>query len=95
MKKITAGDERRENGQQLDGTPEMRVWQAVIASTVEEWVHGPLRRAREAEQYLFDDQNDFRFVCESAGIDPDRLRAKLVRFRDRAALAAHARSNRN
>jgi len=50
MKKITAGDERRENGQQLDGTPEMRVWQAVIASTVEEWVHGPLRSAREAEQ---------------------------------------------
>ena len=95
MKKIMAGEERRENGEQLEGTPEMRVWQAVIATTVEEWIHGPLRRAREAEQYLFDDQHDFRFVCQSAGIDPDRLRARLLKFRDGSALAAHARSNRN
>jgi len=57
--------------------PEMRVWQAVITSTVEEWVHGPLRRKREAEDYLFSDSNDFRTVCQSAGMDPDHLRARL------------------
>jgi len=32
------------------GDPEIaeeKLWRAVIASTVQEWIHGPLRRQRE------------------------------------------------
>ena len=68
--------------------PEMRMWQAVITSTVEEWVHGPLRRKREAEEYLFGDNKDFRTVCESAGMDPDHLRARLQQL-EKKAVALH------
>lgn len=60
---------------------EMRLWQAVLVTTIQEWASGPLRSQREAEQYLFQDQQDFRTVCQSAGFDADRLRAKLNRLR--------------
>jgi hypothetical protein len=60
---------------------ESRLWQAVIVSTIEEWMSGPLSRKRLAEEYLFKNDSDFRAVCQSAGMDVDRLRAKLVRLR--------------
>src|SRR6266851_8058223 len=60
-----------------------RLWRAVIASTVQEWISGPLRRQREAEQFLFQDDNDYRTVCYSAGIDPRNLRDRLEKIRAR------------
>ena len=57
--------------------PEHRLWRAVIARKVEEWVSGPLRRRRDAEAFLFDDETDFRIVCDAAGRDQDRLRSRL------------------
>jgi hypothetical protein len=65
-------------------TPAMRLWRAVIARTIQEWVSGPLGRQREAEQYLFDDNRDFRLVCGSAGIDSGELRARLALLRGHA-----------
>jgi hypothetical protein len=62
---------------------EERIWQAVIVSTIEEWRSGPLRRSLEAEQFLFRDENDFRLVCQSAGMNAARLRQQLVRLRDK------------
>jgi hypothetical protein len=62
---------------------EERIWQAVIVSTIEEWMSGPLRRSLEAEQFLFRDENDFHLVCESAGMNAARLRQQLVRLRDK------------
>jgi hypothetical protein len=59
-------------------TPETRLWRAVIARTIQEWISGPLGRRREAEQYLFEDNKDFRLVCGSAGIDSGELRARLA-----------------
>jgi hypothetical protein len=56
---------------------EQRVWTAVIARAVEEWVSGPLGSQREAESYLFSDEKDFPDVCRSAGLDPQTLRRKL------------------
>lgn len=58
-----------------------KMWRAVISSTVEEWVNGPLRRKREAEQYLFSDSKDYRTVCYSAGINPENLRNRLEKAR--------------
>jgi hypothetical protein len=60
---------------------EKRLWQAVIVTTIQEWISGPLRSKRRAEEYLFQDQKDFPVVCQSAGMDADRLRAKLNRLR--------------
>lgn len=70
-------------GMAVETAPETRLWQAVILSAVEDWVSGALRTKREAEIYLFEDQVDFPRVCESAGMDADRLRSRLKRLRDR------------
>lgn len=66
-----------------EGQPpaEARLWQAVITSTIQEWMSGPLRFQRQAEDYLFEDRRDFALVCESAGMNVDRLRAQLTRLR--------------
>jgi hypothetical protein len=74
---------------------EVRIWQAVIVSTIEEWMSGPLRRSLEAEQFLFRDENDFRLVCQSAGMDAGRLRQQLVRLRDKLALRPDSNLRRN
>ena len=74
---------------------EQRLWRAVIASTVKEWMHGPLRRQSEAEQFLFDDNNDYRTVCFSAGIDPGNLRGRLQKIRARTNAEAAARASLN
>ncbi|HEY4838636.1 MAG TPA: hypothetical protein VIH72_08520 [Candidatus Acidoferrales bacterium] len=60
---------------------EQRVWTAVIARAVEEWVSGPLGSQREAESYLFGDDKDFPDVCRSAGLDPQTLRRKLNKLK--------------
>jgi hypothetical protein len=70
---------------------EARLWQAVILSTIEEWVSGPLRRSREAEKFLFSDNADFQLICESAGMDAKSLRARLTKLRDRSVARPECR----
>jgi hypothetical protein len=65
------------------GTAEERLWRAVITKSLEEWMCGPLSFSRKAEQFLFDDTKDFRAVCSSAGMDPERLRKRLKTIRAR------------
>jgi len=72
-----------------------KLWRAVIASTVDEWVNGPLRRKREAEQFLFRDNKDYRTVCFSAGINPENLRARLEKIRSREVAEAQVTASRN
>lgn len=64
---------------------EQRVWLAVIARTVEEWVSGSLGNQLEAEEYLFKDDGDFSTVCAAAGLDAGALRAKLLRLKKNGA----------
>lgn len=66
-----------------DAISEKRLWQAVLLTTIQEWMSGPLRRKRQAEEFLFQDHKDFDTVCKSAGMDPGRLRAKLYKLRMR------------
>ena len=80
---------------EVEETQEQKLWRAVIASTVEEWVNGPLRRQQEAEEFLFHDDQDYRTVCSSAGINPDDLRGRLQKIRTRAFAEAKARVARN
>jgi hypothetical protein len=74
----TLGMERETGG-------ETRLWQAVILSAVEDWVSGGLRTQREAEAFLFNDNTDFPLVCESAGMNVNRLRSQLKRLKDQSA----------
>jgi hypothetical protein len=80
---------------EVEETAVQRLWRAVIASTVEEWVNGPLRQKREAEQFLFSDNHDYRTVCFSAGINPEDLRGRLEKIRSRQIAEAQARASRN
>ena len=73
--------ENMDRNSEHEEMPEQRLWRAVIAGTVAEWVNGPLRRKREAEKYLFDDHKDYRTVCYSAGINPETLRERLEKIR--------------
>jgi hypothetical protein len=75
--------------------PEQRLWRAVLASTVQEWISGPLRKKREAEHFLFEDNKDYRTVCCSAGIDPEHFRNRLHKMRTGANLQALALASRN
>jgi len=74
---------------------EQKLWRAVIASTVREWIGGPLLRKREAEQFLFRDDRDYRTVCFSAGIDPGDLRDRLQKIRARTDSDVRARASQN
>jgi hypothetical protein len=99
------GAERRDQGGKMsvtmlhtvevEETAEQKLWRAVIANTVEEWVSGPLRRKREAEQFLFSDTQDFQTVCFSAGINPEDLRGRLEKIRARDKAEAQERASRN
>jgi hypothetical protein len=80
---------------EAEETAEQKLWRAVIACTVEEWINGPLRRQREAESFLFLDNKDYRTVCESAGINPEDLRGRLEKIRSRQTAEARARALRN
>ena len=62
---------------------EARLWQAVILSSVQDWMSGPLRLKREAESYLFGENSDFALVCQSAGMDVGRIRGRLSQLRTR------------
>ncbi|MGH9717642.1 MAG: hypothetical protein ACRD4R_13075 [Candidatus Acidiferrales bacterium] len=70
----------------VDGISEKRLWQAVLVTTIQEWMWGPLRSKRQAEEFLFQDRKDFETVCNSAGMDPEQLRTKLKRLRMKLVL---------
>ena len=60
---------------------EYKLWRAVLATTVEDWLSGRLRSRRDAEVFLFQDQTDFPTVCHAAGVDPSTFRSRLLRFK--------------
>jgi hypothetical protein len=62
----------------IDTVGEQRLWTAVIARTIEDWVGGPLRMSVEADRYLFSGSADFERVCQAAGLDSVALRERLL-----------------
>jgi hypothetical protein len=72
---------------------EQKLWRAVIANTVEDWIYGPLHRQREAEHFLFEDDDDFHIVCFSAGMDPRYFRDRLKKIRGGEGAEALARAS--
>lgn len=62
---------------QQQGNANEKVWLAVIDSAISDWMNGPNVHQRKAEFFLFQDEEDFPFVCRSAGLDPTGVRESL------------------
>lgn len=69
-----------------DTIAERRLWIAVLTSAVEDWKNGTLRHRREAQQFLFENQQDFERVCASAGVDASGFRTALLRIGKKIAM---------
>jgi hypothetical protein len=57
-----------------------RLWTAVLVHAVEEWRGGTLRARREAQDFLFNNGEDFETVCSAAGLDGGDFRARLAKI---------------
>jgi hypothetical protein len=73
---------------QNQGSANEKLWRAVIDSAIADWVRGPNLHKRKAEYFLFHDNDDFPFVCRSAGLNPESLRETLwtIRAQDASGL---------
>jgi hypothetical protein len=69
---------------QNQGSANQKLWQAVIDTAIADWVRGPARHKRKAEEFLFHDEDDFPFVCLSAGLNPESVRESLWVIRAQA-----------
>jgi hypothetical protein len=72
------------------GSSHQKLWQAVIDTAIAEWVRGPFQYKHTAEYFLFQDEDDFPFVCRSAGLNPESLRESLWAIRARAACESNS-----
>ena len=54
---------------------------ARAAPAIAEWVRGPVGHKHNAEYFLFQDEDDFPFVCRSAGLNPESVRESLWAIR--------------
>jgi hypothetical protein len=58
---------------------ERRLWTAGLVNAVSDWRTGTLRAQREAQDFLFNDDQDFAMVCSAAGLDWSDFRMRLAR----------------
>ncbi len=63
-----------------------RLWTAVLLNAVEDWRHGTLRARREAQEFLFENDQDFEMVCTAAGLDAYDFRARLLKIGSRVEM---------
>ena len=66
---------------QNQGSITEKLWLAVIDSAIADWVRGPDSYKAKAQFFLFEDQEDFPFVCQSAGLNPETVRETLWTIR--------------
>ncbi len=67
------------------GSANQRLWLAVIENAIAEWMRGPIRHKQKADYFLFQDEDDFPFVCRSAGLNPECVRETLWAIRAQTA----------
>jgi hypothetical protein len=59
---------------------EHRLWTAVVVKAVEDWRLGTMRRRRDAQAFLFENDRDLETLCVRAGLDSTSLREKLLKI---------------
>jgi len=52
----------------------------VLVDAVQNWLNGTLRARREAQESLFHNNEEFKMICSSAGLDWIDFRARLLTF---------------
>ena len=72
------------------GNANEKLWLAVLDSAIAEWVRGPMRHKHKAEYFLFQDEDDFPFVCHSAGLNPECVRETLWAIRAQTVYGSNA-----
>jgi len=65
-----------------------RLWTAVLLNAVEDWRTGTLRARREAQEFLFENDEDFEMVCTAAGLDSNDFRVRLLKVGPRIEMRA-------
>jgi hypothetical protein len=65
-----------------------RLWTAVLVNAVEDWRTGTLRARREAQAFLFENDEDFELVCTAAGLDSNDFRVRLLKVGPRIEMRA-------
>jgi hypothetical protein len=65
-----------------------RLWTAVLLNAVEDWRTGTLRARREAQVFLFENDEDFEMVCSAAGLDSNDFRIRLLKIGRRVEMRA-------
>jgi hypothetical protein len=63
-----------------------RLWTAVLLNAVEDWRNGTLRARREAQEFLFENDQDFEMVCTAAGLDSYDFRTGLLKIGSRVEM---------
>jgi hypothetical protein len=56
---------------------ERRLWTAVLINAIDDWRTGTLRARREAQDFLFNSDEDLETVCSGAGLDRADFRLRL------------------
>jgi len=68
-------------------SPERQLWCAVLDRAIQDAADrvgavgsDPVRRrlSSDARRWFLENTPDYRYVCESAGIDPDELRSRIM-----------------
>jgi hypothetical protein len=75
---------------QNQGIANEKIWLAVIDSAISDWMNGPKIHQSKAEFFLFQDEDDFPFVCRSAGLDPSGVRESLWMLRAHTATESNS-----
>jgi hypothetical protein len=70
-----------------------RLWTAVLLNAVEDWRNGTLRARREAQEFLFENDQDFEMVCTAAGLDSYDFRTRLLKIGKRVEARTPFRLN--
>ena len=53
---------------------EVSLWNAVIVQAINDLFHGSDKERRDSFRWIFENNADFRRVCDYAGVDPMCLR---------------------
>jgi hypothetical protein len=70
-----------------------RLWTAVLLNAIEDWRNGTLRARREAQEFLFENDQDFEMVCTAAGVDSYDFRTRLLKIGSRVEMRNTLRLN--
>ena len=71
----------------MSDCPERQLWCAVLDRAMQDAADrvgavgsDPVRRrlSSDARRWFAENSRDYRYVCESAGIDPDELRSRML-----------------